>query len=103
VTSPGKSNKMQNTGGDLSVKDMLRYRGNGCQSVGNEAKEIPQSVLRSQVCVGQGAWLQPGGCTLMGCQCPTSGGQGWAKAQPGHVKNKAKRGNKMLGRILDVT
>jgi len=42
----------------------------------------------------QGAWLQPGGCALMGCQCPILGGQGWALAQPGHTRNRTKRENR---------
>jgi len=40
------------------------------------AKEISQSVLGSQIHVGERAWLQLRGCVLMGCQCSTSGGQG---------------------------
>ena len=87
---------------EQTVKYVPRDHGNGCRSMGKRAEGIPRSILRSWVCVGQRAWLQPGGCTLMGCQCPILGEQGWAKAQPGHMRNKAKRGNEMLGRILDI-
>jgi len=52
---------------------------------------IPWSVLGSRVCMGQRAWLQPRGCALMGCQCPILDGQGWAKAQLGHMRNRTKR------------
>jgi len=58
---------------------------------GKAGQRVPRSVLGSRVCVGQRAWLQPGGCALMGCRCPISDGQGWAKAQPGHMKNRTKR------------
>jgi len=58
-----------------SVKYVLKYCGNGCQSMEKQNKEIPQSVLGSQVCAGQRAWLQPGDCALMGCQCPILEGQ----------------------------
>ena len=27
----------------------------------------------------------------MGCRCPISDGQGWAKAQPGHARTGTKR------------
>ena len=74
-----------------SVKCVLKYRRNGCQSAGKQDKEIPQSVLGSRVCAGQRAWLQPGGCALMGCQCPISDGQGWAKAQPECARTGTKR------------
>jgi len=76
------------------VKSMPKYRGNGCRSAGKRAKVIPRSVLGSRVCAGQRAWLQPGGCALMGCQCPISEGQGWAKAQPGRAGTETKRKSK---------
>ena len=59
-------------------------------------------ILGSQVCAGQRAWLQPRGCTLMGCRCPISGGQGWAKAQPGRARTGTKRGQEQT-EILEVT
>jgi len=37
---------------DLIVMYVLMYHGNGCQSTGKQAKGIPQSVFRSQVCMG---------------------------------------------------
>jgi len=40
-------------------------------------QRVPRSVLRSWVCAGQRAWLQPGGCALIGCRCPISDRQGW--------------------------
>ena len=30
------------------------------------------------------------------------GGQGWAKAQPGHTRNRTKEEDKLLGRSLDI-
>jgi len=72
------------------VVHVSRYRRNGCWSAEKRAKGIPQSVLRSWVCAGQRAWLQSRGCALMGCRCPISGGQGWAKdAQEQGLKEKA--------------
>ena len=76
---------------DLIVMYVLMYHGNGCQSMGKQAKCIPRCVFRSQVCMGQRARLQPGGCALMGCQCPILGEQGWVKAQLEHARNKGKR------------
>ena len=58
---------------------------------GKAGQRVPRSVLGSRVCAGQRAWLQPGGCALMGCRCPISDGQGWAKAQPGRARNRTKR------------
>ena len=83
------------------VKCMPKYRGNGCRSAGKRAKVIPRSVLGSRVCAGQRAWLQPGGCALMGCRCPISDGQGWALAQPGHTGTRLK-GKARTGKILDI-
>ena len=57
---------------------------------GKAGQRVPRSVLGSRVCAGQRAWLQPGGCALMGCRCPISDGQGWAKAQPGRARNRTK-------------
>ena len=74
----------------LTVKSMPKYRGNGCWSAGKRGK-VPRSVLGSWICVGRRAWLQPGGCALMGCRCPISDGQGWAKAQPGRARTGTKR------------
>jgi len=74
----------------FAVKWVPKYRGNGCQSAGKREK-VPQSVLGSRICTGQRTWLQPGGCALMGCRCPISDGQGWAKAQPGHARNRTKK------------
>jgi len=68
---------------------MPKYGGNRCRSGGKRDKRIPGS--RSWICAGQRAWLQPGGCALMGCRCPISRGQGWAKAQPGHMRTGTKR------------
>ena len=34
---------------------------------GKAGQRVPRSVLGSQVRTGQRAWLQPGGCALMGC------------------------------------
>jgi len=68
---------------------------------GKAGQRVPRSVLGSQVRAGQRAWLQPGGCALMGCRCPISDGQGWAKAQPGHVGTRLK-GKARTGRILDI-
>jgi len=73
------------------VKWVPKYRGNGCRSAGKRDKRIPRSILGSQIHAGQRAWLQPGGCTLMGCRCPISDGQGWAKAQPGRARNRTKK------------
>ena len=85
-----------------AVKGVPKYRGNRCRSVGKRAKVIPRSIrVGSQVRVEQRAWLQPGGCALMGCRCPISDGQGWAKAQPGHARTGTKE-NKILRRILDI-
>ena len=61
----------------VNVKSVPKYRGNGCRSAGKQAKVIPRSVLGSWIRAGQRAWLQPGGCALMGCRCPISDGQGW--------------------------
>ena len=58
---------------------------------GKAGQRVPRSVLGSRVCAGQRAWLQPGGCALMGCRCPISDGQGWAKAQPGRARTGTKR------------
>jgi len=72
------------------VKSVPKYHGNGCRSAGKRGKVIPRSVLRSRVCAGQRAWLQPGGCALMGCRCPISDGKGWAKAQPGRAGTRLR-------------
>jgi len=68
-------------------------------------QRVPQSILRSQIRTGQRAWLQPGGCVLIGCWCPISDGQGWAKAQPGCARNRTKKetrwGQDYL-RVLDI-
>jgi len=37
-----------------------------------------------------------------GMPVPYFGGQGWAKAQLGHARNRTKRENKLLGRSLDI-
>jgi len=37
----------------------------------------------------------------MGCRCPISDGQGWAKAQPGRTRTGTQE-NKILRRILDI-
>jgi len=58
---------------------------------GKAGQRVPRSVLGSRVCAGQRAWLQPGGCALMGCRCPISDGQGWAKAQLGRARTGTKR------------
>jgi len=58
---------------------------------GKAGQRVPRSILGSWVRAGQRAWLQPGGCALMGCRCPISDGQGWAKAQPGRAGTETKR------------
>jgi len=69
--------------------------------MGKRDRGMPQSVLRSWVHAGQRAWLQPRGCALIGCRCPISDGQGWAKAQLGCARTGTKE-NRILGRILDI-
>jgi len=73
----------------LVVKSVPKYRGNRCRSAGKRGK-VPRSVLGSRICAGRRAWLQPGGCALMGCRCPISDGQGWAKAQPGRAGTRLR-------------
>ena len=76
-----------------AVKSVPKYHGNGCRSAGKRDKRIPRSVLGSLICAGQRAWLQPGGCALMGCRCPISDGQGWAKAQLGRTGTRLHQEN----------
>jgi len=60
------------TGWQCKVRaEVLRERVPKCRKAGQR----PQSVLGNQICAGQRAWLQPGGCALMGCRCPISDGQ----------------------------
>jgi len=102
---------MHGTEGLVSaVKSVPKYRGNRCRSAGKQDKRIPRSVLRSRIRAGQRAWLQPGGCALMGCRCPILDGQGWAKAQPGRARNRTKKETRwgqddlrVLGGILEGT
>jgi len=64
-----------------------------CRKAGQmDTSECSQDWVRA----GQRAWLQPGGCALMGCRCPISRGQGWDVPETG-LKEKAG-----TGRILDI-
>jgi len=80
-----------------ATKPIVKY----VPKCGKAGQRVPRSVLGSWVRAGQRAWLQPGGCALMGCRCPISDGQGWAKAQPGHARTRLKRIKNRAG-ILDI-
>ena len=84
------------------VRSVPKYCRERVLKRGKAAKVIPRSVLGSWVRAGQRAWLQPGGCTLMGCRCPISDGQGWAKAQLGRARNRTKRETRTGGLLEDT-
>jgi len=72
-----------------------RYRGKAGQRGTSERSR--ESGTRGTEGLASARRLRPHGMPV-----PYFGGQGWAKAQPGHARNRTKEEGELLGRSLDI-